>query len=153
MIKHAIVLFAAAALSGAALAQVTVSDAWVRATVPVQKTAGAFMTLQSSKAVRLVGASTPAAGRVEIHKMEMDGQTMKMQAVEALELPAGTSVDLAKAGYHLMLLELKQQLKDGATVPLTLTVEDGAKKRETVVVAVPVKPIGYTAPAGAHHGH
>lgn len=152
MIKHLLAL-CVAAVSTAAFAQVTASDAWVRATVPVQKTAGAFLTLQSSKAARLVGASTPAAGNVEMHKMEMVGQTMKMQAVDAIELPAGAKVDLAKAGYHLMFLDLKQQLKEGDTVAVTLTVEDGAKKRDTVVVNVPVKPIGYTAPGGAHHAH
>jgi copper(I)-binding protein len=153
MIKQLLVLFSAAALSSVALAQVTASDAWVRATVPVQKTAGAFLTLQSVKAARVVGASTPAAGAVEMHKMEMAGQTMKMQAVDAIELPAGAKVDLAKAGYHLMFLDLKQQLKEGDTVPVTLTLEDAAKKRDSVVVNVPVKAIGYTAPAEAHHGH
>lgn len=152
MIKHLLAL-CVAAVSTAAFAQVTASDPWVRATVPVQKTAGAFLTLQSSKAVRLVGASTPVAGNVEMHKMEMAGQTMKMQAVDAIELPAGTKVDLAKAGYHLMFLDLKQQLKEGDTVPLTLTVEDAANKRDTMVVNVPVKPIGYSAPGDAHHGH
>lgn len=150
MIKHVLALFAAASLSTAAVAQVTASDAWVRATVPVQKTAGAFLTLQSAQAARLVGASSPAAAKVEMHQMEMVGQTMKMHAVDAITLPAGTSVDLAKAGYHLMFLGLKQQLKEGDTVPVTLTVEGAAGKRETVLVAVPVKPIGYTAPAGGH---
>jgi copper(I)-binding protein len=85
-----------------------------------------------------------------MHQMEMTGQTMKMHAVDAIDLPAGAKVDLAKAGYHLMLLELKQQLKEGTTVPVTLTVEDAAHKRTSVVVNVPVKPIGYSAP-GMHH--
>jgi copper(I)-binding protein len=153
MIKHVLALFAAASLSTAAFAQVTTSDAWVRATVPVQKTAGAFLTLQSAQAARLVGASSPVAGKVEMHQMEMVGQTMKMHAVDAITLPAGTPVDLAKAGYHLMFLGLKQQLKEGDTVPVTLTVEGAAGKRETVVVSVPVKPIGYTAPTGGQHNH
>lgn len=150
MFKHLLALGAAVTLSQAAFAQVTVSDAWVRATVPAQKSAGAFLTLQSVKAARLVGASSPATGTVEMHQMEMSGQTMKMHAVEAIDLPAGAKVNLAQAGYHLMFLDLKQQLKDGDTVPVTLTVEDSARKRENVVVNVPVKPIGYTAPGGAH---
>ena len=150
MIKHLLAL-CALSLSTAAIAQVTASDAWVRATVPVQKTAGAFMSLQSVKAVRLVGAASPVAATVEMHKMEMSGQTMKMHAVDAISLPAGEKVDLAKAGYHLMFLGLKGQLKEGDTVPVTLTVEDAAKKRDTVTVSVPVKPMGYTAPGGMHH--
>lgn len=151
MIKHWVALCAAVSVASAACAQVTASDAWVRATVPAQKTAGAFLTLQSVHAVRLVGASSPVAGTVEMHQMEMSGQTMKMRAVDAIDLPAGARVDLAKAGYHLMFLGLKQQLKDGDTVPVMLTVEDGARKRDTVLVNVPVKPVAYTAPAGAHH--
>jgi len=150
MIKHLLALCAAATLSHGALAQVTASDAWVRATVPAQKTAGVFLTLQSVKAARVVGASTPAAGTVEMHQMEMSGQTMKMHAVDAITLPAGEKVNLAQAGYHLMFLDLKQQLKDGDTVPVTLIVEDAARKRDSVIVNVPVKPIGYTAPGGAH---
>jgi copper(I)-binding protein len=151
MIKHLLALCAAVTLTANAVAQVTVSDAWVRATVPVQKTAGAFLSVQSVKAARLVGAASPVAGTVEMHQMEMVGQTMKMHAVDAIDLPAGQKVDLAKAGYHLMFLGLKGQFKEGATVPVTLTVEDAAKKRDTVTVQVPVKPIGYTAPGGMHH--
>ena len=151
MIKQLLALCVAVTLSSAAMAQVTASDAWVRATVPVQKSAGAFMSLQSAKAVRVVGATSPVAGTVEIHQMEMSGQTMKMKAVEAIALPAGEKVDLAKSGYHFMFLGLKGQLKDGDTVPLTLTVEDAASKRDTVTVNVPVKPIGYSAPGGMHH--
>jgi len=150
MIKHLLALAAAATLSTAAVAQVAVSDAWIRATVPVQKTSGAFITLESKQAARLVGATSPVAGRVEMHQMEMHGQTMKMHAVEAIALPAGVRVDLAKAGYHLMFLDLKQQMKEGDTIPVTLTVEDAAHKRESIVVPVPVKPLGYSAP-GMHH--
>ena len=151
MIKQLLALCVAATVSSAAMAQVTASDAWVRATVPVQKSAGAFMSLQSAKAVRVVGATSPVAGTVEIHQMEMSGQTMKMKAVEAIALPAGEKVDLAKSGYHFMFLGLKGQLKEGDTVPVTLTVEDAANKRDTVTVNVPVKPIGYSAPGGMHH--
>jgi copper(I)-binding protein len=150
MIKHLLTL-CAATLSTAAIAQVTASNAWVRATVPVQKTAGAFMSLQSVKAVRVVGASSPVAGTVELHKMEMAGQTMKMQAVDAISLPAGEKVELAKSGYHFMFMGLKAQLKEGDTVPVTLMLEDAAKKRDTVTINVPVKPIGYTAPGGMQH--
>lgn len=152
MIKQVLAL-CAFVVSSAAFAQVTVSDTWVRATVPAQKTAGAYLTLQSVKAVRIVGASSPVAGTVEMHQMDMQGQTMKMRAVAAIDLPAGEKVDLAQAGYHLMFLDLKQQLKEGESIAVTLTVEDAARKRDSVTVQVPVKPIGYTAPAAAHQHH
>lgn len=124
-----------------ALAQVTVGEPWVRATVAAQKATGAFMTLTSAQAVKLVGASSPAAGVVEVHEMKMDGDTMRMRHLPALDLPAGQTVKLAPGGYHLMLLDLKQRLKEGDKVPLTLEIEDAHKVRSKVVVDAPVKPL------------
>jgi copper(I)-binding protein len=143
-------LLAAASLAdaGLALAQVTVGDPWIRATVPAQKTAGAFMQLKSAKPVRLVAVSSPVAGRVEIHQMEMQGQTMRMRAVDGIDLAANQPVNLASGGYHVMLFELKRQLKDGEQVPMTLSFVDASHKREKLTVQVPVKPIAYSAPAG-----
>ena len=150
MFKRLALLATAGLLSTAAFAQsqVQVNDPWIRATVPAQKATGAFMQLKAARAARLVAAASPAAGRVEIHKMEMQGQTMRMHAVEAIELPAGQTVNLASGGYHIMLLDLKRQLKDGEQVPLTLTVQGADGKRESVNLDVPVKPLTYSAQQG-----
>jgi copper(I)-binding protein len=129
-----------------AAAQVSVSDPWIRATVPQQKVAGAFMQLKSVKPVKLVEVKSPVAGRVELHQMAMEGQTMRMRAVESIDLPAGQAVNLASGGYHVMLFDLQRQLKEGEQVPLTLTVVDAAGKRETIALTAPVKPLGYSAP-------
>lgn len=154
MKTHIFALLAASLLSSAALAQVTVTDPWVRATVPQQKSAGAFMRLQSATPARLVAVRSPLA-RAEIHSMQMEGGVMKMQAVEGIDLPAGKAVNLASGGYHVMLFNLTRQLKEGETVPLTLVVEDVKRKRHEVSVNAAVKPIGYSAPrpAGEHAGH
>jgi len=145
MFKQFLVLATASLLTSAAVAQVTVSDPWIRATVPAQKTAGAFMQLRSPKATRLVEVQSPVAGRAEVHQMAMDGQTMRMQKVDGIDLPAGQSVNLSSGGYHVMLFDLKQQLKEGEQVPLTLSFIGADKKRENVTVRVPVKPLTYTA--------
>ena len=145
MYKQFLMLAAAGLISSAAFAQVTVGDPWIRATVPAQKTAGAFMQLRSPKATRLVDVQTPVAGRAEVHQMAMEGQTMRMQKVDGIDLPAGQSVNLSSGGYHVMLFDLKQQLKEGQQVPLTLTFVGADKKRENVTVQVPVKPLTYTA--------
>ncbi|MDQ1813373.1 copper chaperone PCu(A)C [Massilia sp. CCM 9210] len=150
MKKHTYALIALYALASSAFAQVKVDAPWARATVPVQKTSGAFMQLQSAKDARLVGASSPVAGTVEMHKMEMQGDQMKMQQVDAIDLPAGKAVKLASGGYHLMLIDLKRQLKAGDSVPLTLTVEHPNKKRESMTIEVPVKPLNFVSPHGAH---
>lgn len=152
MIRSLSLLLAAGLLSTAALAQVTVTDPWVRATVPNQKASGAFMRVQSAQAARLVGVSTPAAGRAELHEMAMENNTMRMRHVDGIDLPAGKTVNLASGGHHVMLFDLKRQLKDGETVPVTLVVEDGAKKRSSVTVEAQVKPLTHVAPQaeGAH---
>jgi VCBS repeat-containing protein len=150
MFKRIALLAAAGLLSTAAFAQsqVAVSDPWIRATVPAQKATGAFMQLKAAKATRLLAASSPAAGRVEIHQMEMQGQTMRMHAVDGIDLPAGQAVNLASGGYHIMLLDLKRQLKEGEQVPMTLTVQGADGKRDSVNLTVPVKPLAYSAPGG-----
>jgi periplasmic copper chaperone A len=139
--KRSIVLIATLAALGAQ-AQTTVKDPWVRGTVSGQKATGMFAQITSSTGGKLVSASSPAAGVVEIHEMVMDGNVMKMRAVPGLELPAGKAVDLKPGGYHVMLMDLKKELKPGETVPVTLVVEGADKKRETIEVKAPVKPLG-----------
>jgi copper(I)-binding protein len=143
------VLAAALLAAGATHAQVTVDDAWVRATVPQQQASGAFMRIRSVTAARLVQASSPVADVVEIHQMSMHGDVMKMQAVPALELPAGKPVALEPGGYHLMLMQLKRSLKAGERVPLTLLVEGADGKRQSVDVEAAVRALGAGAP-GKH---
>ena len=154
MIRPLFALLAAGLFSTSALAQVTVIDPWVRATVPNQKASGAFMQVRSSQAARLVGVSTPVAGRAELHEMAMENNTMRMRQVDAIDLPAGKAVNLASGAYHVMFFDLKRQLKEGETVPVTLVVEDGAKKKSSVTVEAQVKPLTHVAPqAGQAHGH
>ncbi len=137
------------AFSGAGLAQVQVANPWVRATVAQQKTTGAFMSITAAKGGRLLEARTPVAGVVEIHEMKMENNVMRMRAVEGLELPAGKAVELKPGGYHVMMMELRQQMKEGETVPITLIVEGPDKKRETVEVKAVVRALT----AGASKGH
>ena len=85
------------------------------------------------------------AGVVEIHEMVMDGNVMKMRAVAGLDLPAGKAVDLKPGGYHVMLMDLKQELKPGELVPVTLVIEGKDGKRETVEVAAAVRALGASA--------
>lgn len=142
-----------AALAAPAFAQTSVKDAWVRGTVPAQKATGAFMQITSAQGGKLVSVATPLAGVAEIHEMKMDGSVMKMSAMPSLELPAGKAVELKPGGYHVMLMDLKQQVKDGDTVPLTLVVEAKDGKKESIELKLPVKALGAQAPAGhAQHG-
>jgi len=134
-------------------AQVQVSEPWIRATVPAQKTSGAYMQINAAKEARLVSVSTPVAGLSEMHEMAMSGNVMKMGAVKAIDLPAGKAVELKPGGYHVMLLNLKRQLKEGETVPLTLVVEGPDKKRQSVEVKAIVRPIQATGATDAPAMH
>ena len=141
---------------------VTVTDAWARATVPGQKATGAFMKITAKDNAKLVSASSSVAGVVEIHEMKMEKDVMKMAALpNGLELPAGKAVELKPGGYHVMLMDLKVPLAKDSTVPLTLTVQDakGAKSNIELQVKVGMQPPmmqhqkqGESMPGGHHHG-
>jgi copper(I)-binding protein len=143
-------LAAMAFVSLAASAQTTVKDAWVRGTVAPQKATGAFMQITSAQGGKLVSVQSPLAGVAEVHEMAMDGNVMKMRAMTALDLPAGKAVELKPGGYHVMLMDLKQPLKSGESVPLTLVVEGKDGKRETLELKVPVKAVGAAMPMADH---
>jgi periplasmic copper chaperone A len=132
-------------------AQVSVKDAWVRATVPHQKATGAFLQITAARDSRLVEVRSPVAGSTELHEMSMTNDVMKMRAVAAVELPAGKPVEFRPGGYRIMLLELKGPVKEGESVPLTLVVEGRDGKRESVETKAAVRPL--TAHGGGHKGH
>jgi len=148
--------FTASALliSTAVQAQVVVEDPWVRATVPQQNATGAFMRLTSETATSLVQADSPVAKHVEVHEMVMENNVMKMREIPAVALPAGQLVELKPGSYHIMLLDLHAQVKEGENVPLTLTFEDAGGKRSTVDIQAPVRPLATGADGKAQsHGH
>lgn len=130
-------------------ANVTVSDAWARATMPGQKVSGAYMKIESDADAKLVAASSPAISRVEVHEMKMDGDVMRMREVKSIDLPKGKAVSLEPGGYHIMLMNLKKPIAAGETIPLTLTIESGGKKQTVEVKAEARMPGAGTMP----HAH
>jgi copper(I)-binding protein len=87
---------------------------------------------------RLRSASTPIARTVEFHEMTMSGDVMRMRAMPAIELPAGQSVPLRHGGtLHIMLVDLKQPLKNGDRFPVTLEFERAGRKEVMVWVQTP----------------
>jgi periplasmic copper chaperone A len=145
----ALAALVAATLSPSAFAQsVEVRDPWVRAAVPGQMATGAFMKITAKEGSRLVSASSPVAGVTEVHEMKMEGNIMKMRALESgLELPAGKTVELKPGGYHVMLMDLKGPLAKDSTVPLTLVFKDAKGVESRVELKVPVS----TAPMVHKH--
>ena len=147
--------FAALALIGLslpALADTQVQDAWVRATVPGQPSTGAFMQLTANTDSKLVGVASTAARIVEIHQTSMKDDRMSMNKVDSVELPAGKPVAFDANGYHVMLIGLVAQAKEGDQIPLTLTVQDAKGVTQTLTVQASVRALNSDA-HDAHAGH
>jgi len=154
IMKNSIVC-ALLALSATAWAQtsVKVEDAWVRGTVAQQKATGAFMRLTAPQNTRLVAASSTVAGVVEIHEMALQNDIMKMRQIPGLDLAAGRTMELKPGGYHVMLMDLRQPMKGGDVVPITLVFEDATGKRFSQDIQAPVTALGGgNAPMQHQHG-
>ena len=131
-------------------ANISVTNAWARATMPGQPVGGAYMKIQSDADARLLSASSSAIPRVEVHEMKMDGDVMRMREVKAIDLPKGKTVSLEPGGYHIMLMGLKKPITAGEVIPLTLVVESDGKK-QTVEVKAEVRAMN--GGAMQHHNH
>jgi copper(I)-binding protein len=147
-----LVFGAAVATAAAVQAQgVSASGAWVRGTVPGQTATGAFMQLRSADGAAIIGADSPVAGIVEIHEMRMEGNTMKMRAVQKLDLPPGQAVELKPGGYHVMLMDLKGPLKKGDTVPIRLKVQSKSGQTQEIEVKAEVRDLASAAGGKSKH--
>ena len=105
-----------------------VSDAWVKSTVPGGTVSAAYLQINSRTSLRLVKVASPVAGIVEIHEMKMNAGVMEMKALDAIDVPAGKSVELKPGGMHIMLMKVAKPINKGDKVPLVLTFEGAGKK-------------------------
>lgn len=120
----------------------TLEAPWTRAAGQGGQGAG-FLTIRNAGgADRLLSASTPAAGRTELHTMLRDGNIMRMRQVEAIAVPANGAVSLAPGGLHIMLIGLTRPLVVGESVPLTLVFEQAG----AVALQLVVQPAGARMP-------
>jgi hypothetical protein len=101
-----------------------ITQAWSRAAGAGGQGAG-YLTIanRGAAADRLLSASSPASGRMELHTHVNDNGVMRMREVPAIDLPAGQTVTLRPGGLHLMFMGLTQALQQGSTVPVTLRFE------------------------------
>jgi hypothetical protein len=88
--------------------------------------------------------------RVSMRPLDGDEPDVILVRVEGIALPAGKTVALEPGGYHIMLMELKQTLKAGDTVPLTLVIETADKQRREVQVKATVRALNSAQGAGKH---
>ena len=148
----AAVLAVGMAASAQQAAPVAAHGAWARASVQGQQATGVFVTLVAREPLTLVGASSPVAGVTELHEMKLEGDVMRMRAIDALPLAAGKPVQLRPGGDHLMLQQLKAPLRPDSTIPVTLTFRTAAGEQRQLALQVPVSatpPKDAAAPSSA----
>ena len=129
-----------------------ISQAWSRATPGGAKIAGGYLTIENKGTApdRLISGAGDVAGKVEIHEMAMNNGVMTMRPLDkGLAIEPGKTVKLAPGGFHLMLMDLKNPLKQGDKVPLVLVFEKAGK----VNLSLDVQGVGAQAPGGAGHDH
>jgi copper(I)-binding protein len=147
-------------VSGAAVAHdytvgnLKIIHPWARATPKGASVGGGYMSITNtgSTADRLVGGSSPIAGRLEVHEMSMDNGVMRMRPVKGgLEIKPGETVELKPGSFHIMMLDLKEPIKQGEPVKGTLTFEKaGSVDVEYAVVAPGATPAVAPQSSGAH---
>lgn len=152
-------LIASGALHAQESKPIAVGKAVARATVGKQPNGAAFLQIENrgKSDDALLSASSPAAARVEIHTMSMEGDVMKMRALDALDIKAGQTLAMKPgSGAHLMLMGLKKPLAAGDKIPMTLNFRHAGKVEVTAEVAAMGMPKS-AAPAAAqghdHHHH
>ena len=129
-------LFSAGVLAGAA-DNVSVQDPYVRLAPPNAAATGAFMVIRNTgdKDVKVIKADNPVSKATELHTHLNEGGVMKMRPVPAIEIKAKGEAVLKPGGLHVMMIDLKAPLKEGDSVPITLTFDDGSSKQVDARVA------------------
>jgi len=122
--------------------QVVIKGAWLQEGPPSQKTTAAYMLIENHGAneIELLSARTEIANVIELHQMQLEDGMMRMRRVDSIRIPAGATVELKPGGYHLMVIGLKKEIKDGDVVSfvlhfsaqITKTINVPVKRRETV---------------------
>jgi hypothetical protein len=139
----------AAAAHDFTLGALKLDHPWARASAGPAGNGAAFLVIENSgDEDRLVAVAGDVAERAELHTHTMAGDVMQMRRVEAVEIPAHGSAALQPGGLHIMLIGLKQPLREGERFPLTLTFD----KAGAVTVEFAVEGVGSMGPQGTGHG-
>lgn len=130
----------------AAEANLRVDDPYVRLAPPGAQATGAFMIIKNAGSVdrKLINAESTAAKTVQLHNHFNENGVMKMRQVESIDVKANAQAELKPGSYHVMLIDMKAELKEGDSVPITLIFDDGTK----TTITAPVRKLPMTMPAG-----
>jgi copper(I)-binding protein len=150
--KRILLALAATLLALPALAaEIRVEDAWARASLGQARNGAAYMIVHATGASpdRLVAATSPVAGKVELHNNVMVGNVAQMRPVEAIEVTPGSPAVLQPGGLHVMLLDLRAPLQAGQSFPVTLRFERAGEVQVQVEIRA-ARPGQPPAHGGGH---
>lgn len=141
-----------AAIASELAAKIRIEQAWARATPPGVQVGAAYAVISNGGGAtdRLIAVESTLSERVDMHNTSQKDGRMQMRPVAALAVPAGGRVTFEPSGSHLMLVNLKQPLREGTPLSMTFVFEKAGR----ITVQVPIAPIGSTrAPASDHDHH
>ena len=97
---------------------IVVDNVWARATPGNAQTGAAYLSITNTGTApdRLLSVSSTVAEKAELHENKTENGIMKMRPKAPVSLKPGETVTLKPGGDHLMLMGLKQPLKEGDTV-------------------------------------
>lgn len=122
------------------LGAIEIDAPFSRATLPKAPTGGAYFTVINTGTTddRLVSATSPVAGEVQMHEMKIENSVASMRELpDGIVIPAGATVVLTPSGTHLMLTHLTHPLVQGGSLPLTLNFEQAG----SITLDVPIGSI------------
>jgi len=133
----------------AAESGISIHDPYVRLAPPGIKTTGAFMRIRNTGTAdrQLIRAESPVASFVELHDHINDNGVMKMRKVSSIVVKAGAQTELKPGSLHIMLIDLKDELKEGNSVPITLIFDDGSHLALHAIVRRPAPAPMESAPS------
>jgi len=140
---------AADPLAPVTVGDIEITDAFARATLPNAPVAGGYLTItnKGTEDDRLVSATSPAAGKVELHEMSMQNDVMKMAPLpDGVAIAAGETVSLSPGGVHIMFMQLAKPFVEGESVPITLKFE----KAGEVTLDLSISGVGADSPPAMH---
>jgi copper(I)-binding protein len=128
----------------ARLGPLEIDTPWARATIGTARPGAAYVTFRNTgdQLEKLVDISTPAAAHSEVHEMTHEGGVMKMRPVGPLEIPPGEEVRLEPGGMHIMLMQLRQPLREGESIPITFIFRQAGE----ITVSAPIASLAAPTP-------
>lgn len=116
---------------------IQISDAYALPSLGLRRPSVAFMSFQNTSAQAqslLKATANEICERIEIHEHVQKGETMHMQKVDKLTLPAQQTIQLKSGGLHLMLFGLKKPLRAGETIDIMLTFDNNTSQTVNVPI-------------------